>query len=43
MRIAIKFSCAVPDIDQSILLLSIPQMLNLERTIWGFEPECILI
>jgi len=33
MRIAIKFSCAVPDIDQLILLLSIPQIWNLERII----------
>ena len=28
---AIKFSCAVPDIDQLILLLSIPEMWNLAR------------
>ena len=43
IRMIIKFSCAVPDIDQLILLLSIPEMWNLERNISGFEPECILI
>jgi hypothetical protein len=39
----IKFSCAVPDIDQLVLMLSIPQMWNLERNISGFEAERYLI
>ena len=39
----IKFSCAVPDIDQLILLLSIPEMWNLERNIMGVGPENVLI
>jgi hypothetical protein len=43
IRMIIKFSCAVPDTDQSILLRSIPQMWNLERNISEFEPESILI
>jgi hypothetical protein len=38
IRMIIKFSCAVPDIDQLILLLSIPEMWNLERNIMEFEP-----
>ena len=33
----------VTAIDQSILLLSIPEMQNLESNIMGFEPESILI
>jgi hypothetical protein len=33
----------VADIDQMILLLSIPQIWNLERNIGGFESESILI
>jgi hypothetical protein len=33
----------VAAIDQSILLLSIPEMQNLERNIMEFEPESILI
>jgi len=32
----IKFSCAVPDINQLISLLSIPQMWNLARKGMGF-------
>jgi len=43
MRIAIKFSCTVPDIDQLILMLSIPQIWNWERIIRGIEPEYILM
>jgi hypothetical protein len=43
MRMIIKFSCSVPDIDQLILPLSIPKMWNLERNIAEFEPESILI
>ena len=43
MRMIIKFSCAVPDIDQLILLLLIPRMWNLARNIAGFEPESVLI
>jgi len=43
IRMTIKFSCAVPDIDQLILLLSIPKMQNLARKRSGFEPESILI
>ena len=33
----------VTAIDQSILLLSIPQMWNLERNIPGYGPKSILI
>jgi len=43
IRMIIKFSCAVPDIDQLVFLLSIPKMWNLERNIWGFGSESILI
>ena len=39
----VKQNCAVPDIDHLILLLSIPNMWNLERNIMGFEPKRILI
>ena len=43
IRMVIKFSCAVPDIDQSVLLLSIPEMQNLARNISGFGSERSLI
>ena len=43
IRMIIKFFCAVADIDQLILMLSILQMWNLERNIWEFEAESILI
>jgi len=33
----------VTDVDQLILVLSIPQMWNVERNIMVFELECILI
>jgi len=39
----IKFSWVVADIGQSNLLLSIPQMWNMERKGAEFEPESILI
>jgi hypothetical protein len=43
IRMVIKFSCAVPDIDQKILPLSIPNMWNLARKGRGFGLESILI
>jgi hypothetical protein len=43
IRMIIKFSCALPDIDQLVFLLSIPKMQNLERNIMEFELENILI
>jgi hypothetical protein len=43
IRMIIKFSCAVPDIDQLILLLSIPEMWNLERNIMGFDFRNVFI
>jgi len=43
IRSAIKFSWVVADIGQSNLLLSIPQMWNMERKGAEFEPESILI
>jgi hypothetical protein len=43
IRMIIKFSCALPDIDQLVFLLSIPKMQNLERNISKFEPESVLI
>ena len=38
-----KQNCAVPVIDQKILLLLILQIWNLERNISGFEPESAFI
>ena len=43
MQMIIKFSCAVPDIDQLILLLSIPKIQNLARKGMEFEPKRVLI
>ena len=43
IRMIIKFSCAVPDIDQLVFLLSIPKMQNLERNMMGFDPGKVLI
>jgi len=43
IRMVIKFSWVVAAIDQLILLLSIPQMWNLERTIMEFGTKSILI
>ena len=42
-RMIIKFSCAVPDIDQLVFVLSIPKMWNLERNIMEFEQRSVLI
>ena len=43
IRMIIKFSCAVPDIDQLVLMLSIPEMQNLERNIMPLHSGMVFI